>query len=83
MKIMKLLKDLLYKLKWIGVVLSVVYGLLFIESATDGYGISGSEEYIMYTFWISLIVTILLFYFEKKWLEICDKILEYIDKKRS
>lgn len=79
---MKILRKILYNLKWIGVVLSVAYGLSFVECATDGSGISSSEEYVMYTFWTSLITTIVLFIFDKKWTELCDKILEYINKKK-
>ena len=78
---MKFIKKLLYNLKWAGVGFSVVYGLDFLEKATDAYGISSSEEYVMYTFCASLIITILLFCFEKKWFEVCDKILEYINNK--
>lgn len=78
-KIMKFIKKLLYNLKWIGVAFSIIYGLSFIEKATDEYGISRGEEYVMYTFGALLIITILLFFFEQKWIEICNKILKYIN----
>ena len=62
----RLLNRLLHCAKWIGVVLSIIYGLLFIESGTDSDGITGEEEYIMYTFYVSVVITIFLFYYHKK-----------------
>ena len=80
-KLMKLLSKLLYNLKKIGVIVTIIYGILFIESSTDAYGITYNEFYIMYTFWISFAITLVLFLFEKKGIIICDRILDYIDNK--
>lgn len=80
-KLMKLLSKLLYNLKKIGVIVTIIYGILFIEASTNAYGITDDELYIMYTFWISFAITLALFLFEKKWITICDIILDYIDNK--
>lgn len=68
-------KKLLYNIKWIGVIFSFYYGFLFIECASDNHGISNSEEYIMYTFYIAIILTTLLFKYKTKWHSLCDKFL--------
>ena len=75
-KIFQLSAKLLYNVKWVGVAVSALYGISFLECATDGNGISSNDDYIMYTFWISLIITIALFVYNKKWIEFCNRILD-------
>lgn len=78
MKKLTMLKSVLYNLKWIFSVFTIIYGFQFIESASDGDGISLGEEYIMYTFWMLLIFTLLLFIYNKKWISFVE---EHINKK--
>lgn len=78
-KFTSLLKILLYNLKWISGGISLVFGLHFIESATDAYGITCSEEYIMYTFWVSLAISLGCFIYHNKWIVLCDKIINNIN----
>lgn len=53
-------------LKWFLLPITLACFLLFIEAATDTYGITSSEEGIMYAAWILLIINVCLFVFNKK-----------------
>lgn len=60
-------------IQWIGVSLSVFFGILFVERVTDGGGISNDEEYVMYAFWFSLVLTVVSFICKKKLVDLLNK----------
>ena len=54
-------------LRWILLPLTIFIFVIFIEAATDEYGISSSEEGIMYLTWGLIIINAGLFIFNQKW----------------
>lgn len=46
---------------------------MFIEAATDEYGISSDEEELMWSAWIILAINICLFVFNAKWQRLVDR----------
>ena len=68
-KIMKLLRIL----KWLLLPITIIVFLMFVEAATDAYGISSSEEGIMYFAWILVAANAALFIYDKKWQKLIDR----------
>lgn len=69
------MKKFLKALKWFLFPITLVAFLLFIDAATDAFGITDSEEGLMYAAWALLIVNAGLFIFNRKWCDLVDRML--------
>lgn len=60
-------------LKWVLLPITIFYFLMFVEAATDAYGISDSEEGVMYLAWVLVALNACLFIFNKRWQQQIDR----------
>lgn len=74
------LSRVLYNVKWLGLLITICMAPISIEMATDGEGVSRDEEEYFYGFLVILAVTIVLFVYDKKWKNLCDKIMDKLNK---
>lgn len=79
--IFTILSYILYNAKVIGLIVSIPSVFYWMEKYTSANS-SGSGEYL---FWYSLLlaVSILLFYFDKQWMKLCDFIIDFFVKKNE
>lgn len=64
---------LLKNLRWVLLPLTSILFILFVDSATDKYGISSGEEGLMYVTWVLIILNVSLFVFNRKWQALIDE----------
>ena len=73
---MRYLIKLLRNLRWVMLPVTVIIFLQFVEYATDADGIAGGEEEYMYWAWFLLIVNAALFFFNKKWQSLINRLTQ-------
>lgn len=76
--ILTLVSHILYNAKWIGLLISIPSVIYWFDRYTSADSF-GADEYL---FWYSvlLIVSIILFFVDKRWIKFCDSIIRHFAK---